>query len=84
MAIYSHNFYPISLDTTVVLLQLFLLVLLVLNRTTTTIILLDHDVVNICYFSGEARENSRGERPPPEADAGVAVPETTAGVQAER
>lgn len=34
-------------------------------------------------FAGEAGENSGGERPPQEADAGVAVPETPAGVQAE-
>jgi len=30
----------------------------------------------------EAGANGRGKRPPEEADAGVAVPETTAGVQA--
>lgn len=35
-------------------------------------------------FPGEARANGGGERPPQEADAGVAVPEAAAGVQAER
>lgn len=32
-------------------------------------------------FVGKAGENSRGERPPQETDAGVAVPETPARVQ---